>query len=149
MENVTAQNAQVRENPSAIYSDAIFFDFCYDNFSIHICEKTPDGVDIHGRIKVSPQTMKSLMRATKDSVKRYESIYGTIKEFDEKAQAREKEAIAANTQKKIDKAEEELQELINKAANKQELLRRIQEEAEKLNLQDVADAAYEESTEIN
>lgn len=147
MENT--QEIQVRENPSAIYSDAIFFDFCYDNFTLHICEKTPDGVDLHGRIKVSPQTMKSLMRATKDTVKSYESIYGTIKEFDEKARAREQEAIAANTQKKIDKAEQELQALIQKAANKQELLRRIQEEAEKLNLPEDADAAFEESVEIS
>ena len=147
MENT--QEIQVRENPSAIYSDAIFFDFCYDNFTLHICEKTPDGVDLHGRIKVSPQTMKSLMRATKDTVKSYESIYGTIKEFDEKARAREQEAIAANTQKKIDKAEQELQTLIQKAANKQELLRRIQEEAEKLNLPEDADAAFEESVEIS
>ncbi|MBP0960355.1 MAG: hypothetical protein J5992_09545, partial [Oscillospiraceae bacterium] len=93
--------------------------------------------------------MKSLMRATKDTVKSYESIYGTIKEFDEKARAREQEAIAANTQKKIDKAEQELQTLIQKAANKQELLRRIQEEAEKLNLPEDADAAFEESVEIS
>lgn len=146
MEN--PQNIQVRENPSSIYSDAIFCDFNYDNFTLNICEKTPDGIDFHGRIKVSPQTMKSLMRATKDSVKNYESIYGTIKEYDEKAKAREQEAIAKNTKKSIDKAEQELQELIKKAANKQELLRRIQEEAEKLDLPDVADAAYEESVEL-
>lgn len=118
MENQNNQQEQMT-NP-CLYSDFMDVTINYDNMSLVIFLKGTGHLSPLGNIKMSPQTAKELSKTLKAAIKQYESIYGRINEFNDKAREREQEARKEALIKKDAAINTEIQELQEKLAKKRE-----------------------------
>lgn len=92
------------ENQLSAYADYSNIKFNIYNFSL-IFGSIEDGKIIPmGKIKMSPESAKELLKLLESNVETYEEIYGEINEFDEHAKQKEKEAA-----EKLKKKKEELE----------------------------------------
>jgi len=118
MENQNYQQEQTT-NP-CLYSDFMDVTINYDNFNLVIFLKGAGRLSPLGNIKMSPQTAKELSKTLKAAIKQYESIYGRINEFNDKAREREQEARKEALIKKDSAINAEIQELQEQLAKKRE-----------------------------
>lgn len=118
MENQNYQQEQTT-NP-CLYSDFMDVTINYDNFNLVVFLKGAGRLSPLGNIKMSPQTAKELSKTLKAAIKQYESIYGRINEFNDKAREREQEARKEALIKKDSAINAEIQELQEQLAKKRE-----------------------------
>lgn len=106
---------------TSLYSDAVKAYFNYDNFCLDFLSKEDGTINFLGRVKLSPQSAKELRKALDSNIKRYESIYGKINNFDEKARDKEeaarKEMLEAQN-KKLETECDRLERLVKEKAEK-------------------------------
>lgn len=110
----------------SIYSDALKVYFNYDNFSLDFLSKEDGNIHFLGRVKLSPQSAKELKKSLDWNIKKYESVYGKINNYDEKAKEKEDAARKEMLEEQNNKLEtecEKLERYIEENAKKYQALR--------------------------
>lgn len=122
--------SEINENTvPSLYSDFIYFDYCYDNASMRLNAKNPTGgISALGTIKMSPQTLKALKKSVDKTVEEYENIYGTINDYDDNAKEREKEAQKKFLEKEKEAVASEIDKLRKEIEEKRKELEKMQKE---------------------
>ena len=85
----------------SVYTDFANIGFNIYNFTLYFGSVEENTNQLIGKIKMSPETAKSLRDMLDKNVQTYEETYGTINVFDEAAKEKEKEL----RDKKLTKAE--------------------------------------------